>query len=125
MKQKHTNAGFVSRQVADDGYGVSYIIVGEDLINFHVSSKHSCSQTVSKASSLPAGVQVQSSYTWQHLGGSVVSSFTPQLGELEHSSFCHFSIPSLYLILNHKTQAEQPGLLPSFHFLIPMLFAIL
>uniref|UniRef100_A0A671X9I2 carnitine O-palmitoyltransferase n=1 Tax=Sparus aurata TaxID=8175 RepID=A0A671X9I2_SPAAU len=33
--------------VADDGYGVSYIIVGEDMINFHVSSKHSCSQTVS------------------------------------------------------------------------------
>uniref|UniRef100_A0A3Q2QS61 carnitine O-palmitoyltransferase n=2 Tax=Cyprinodontoidei TaxID=8087 RepID=A0A3Q2QS61_FUNHE len=36
--------------VADDGYGVSYIIVGEDLINFHVSSKHSCSETVSKTS---------------------------------------------------------------------------
>ncbi|XP_058509113.1 carnitine O-palmitoyltransferase 1, liver isoform [Solea solea] len=31
--------------VADDGYGVSYIIVGEELINFHVSSKHSCSET--------------------------------------------------------------------------------
>lgn len=37
-----------SHQVADDGYGVSYIIVGEDMINFHVSSKHSCSETVSK-----------------------------------------------------------------------------
>uniref|UniRef100_A0A3Q3QJU0 carnitine O-palmitoyltransferase n=1 Tax=Monopterus albus TaxID=43700 RepID=A0A3Q3QJU0_MONAL len=36
--------------VADDGYGVSYIIVGEDMINFHVSSKYSCSETVSKAS---------------------------------------------------------------------------
>lgn len=34
-------------QVADDGYGVSYIIVGEDMINFHVSSKYSCNQTVS------------------------------------------------------------------------------
>ncbi|XP_028310480.1 carnitine O-palmitoyltransferase 1, liver isoform [Gouania willdenowi] len=31
--------------VADDGYGVSYIIVGEDMINFHVSSKHSCTDT--------------------------------------------------------------------------------
>ncbi|XP_003964428.1 carnitine O-palmitoyltransferase 1, liver isoform [Takifugu rubripes] len=31
--------------VADDGYGVSYIITGEDMINFHVSSKHSCNQT--------------------------------------------------------------------------------
>uniref|UniRef100_A0A667XXD4 carnitine O-palmitoyltransferase n=1 Tax=Myripristis murdjan TaxID=586833 RepID=A0A667XXD4_9TELE len=31
--------------VADDGYGVSYIIVGEDMINFHVSSKYSCSDT--------------------------------------------------------------------------------
>lgn len=31
--------------VADDGYGVSYIIVGEDMINFHVSSKYSCNDT--------------------------------------------------------------------------------
>ncbi|XP_032076741.1 carnitine O-palmitoyltransferase 1, liver isoform isoform X1 [Thamnophis elegans] len=31
--------------VADDGYGVSYIIVGEDLINFHISSKFSCTET--------------------------------------------------------------------------------
>lgn len=31
--------------VADDGYGVSYIIVGENLINFHISSKHSSSET--------------------------------------------------------------------------------
>ncbi|XP_070399118.1 carnitine O-palmitoyltransferase 1, liver isoform isoform X3 [Nothobranchius furzeri] len=34
--------------VADDGYGVSYIIVGEDMINFHVSSKYSCSETDSR-----------------------------------------------------------------------------
>lgn len=27
--------------VADDGYGVSYIIAGEGLIFFHISSKHS------------------------------------------------------------------------------------
>ncbi|XP_048101290.1 LOW QUALITY PROTEIN: carnitine O-palmitoyltransferase 1, liver isoform [Alosa alosa] len=31
--------------VADDGYGVSYIIVGDNMINFHVSCKHSCSET--------------------------------------------------------------------------------
>ncbi|XP_062973116.1 carnitine O-palmitoyltransferase 1, liver isoform isoform X2 [Elgaria multicarinata webbii] len=31
--------------VADDGYGVSYIIVGDDLISFHVSSKFSCLET--------------------------------------------------------------------------------
>lgn len=41
-----------SRQVADDGYGVSYIIVGEDMINFHVSCKHSCKETVSQMSFL-------------------------------------------------------------------------
>uniref|UniRef100_A0A8C7J803 carnitine O-palmitoyltransferase n=1 Tax=Oncorhynchus kisutch TaxID=8019 RepID=A0A8C7J803_ONCKI len=28
-----------------DGYGVSYIIVGEDMINYHVSCKHSFSET--------------------------------------------------------------------------------
>ena len=33
--------------VADDGYGVSYIINGEDCIFFHVSCKKSCPQTVS------------------------------------------------------------------------------
>lgn len=33
--------------VADDGYGVSYIIAGEDTIFFHVSSKKSCPITVS------------------------------------------------------------------------------
>lgn len=32
--------------VADDGYGVSYIIAGEDLIFFHISSKISCPTTV-------------------------------------------------------------------------------
>lgn len=31
--------------VADDGYGVSYIIVGENLINLHISSKHSSPET--------------------------------------------------------------------------------
>lgn len=33
-------------QVADDGYGVSYIIVGENLITFHISSKFSSPDTV-------------------------------------------------------------------------------
>ncbi|KAG8433947.1 hypothetical protein GDO86_012345 [Hymenochirus boettgeri] len=33
--------------VADDGYGVSYIIVGENLINFHISCKVSSHETVS------------------------------------------------------------------------------
>ena len=33
--------------VADDGYGVSYIIAGEDLVFFHVSAKVSASNTVS------------------------------------------------------------------------------
>lgn len=33
-------------QVADDGYGVSYIIIGENLITFHISSKFSCPRTV-------------------------------------------------------------------------------
>uniref|UniRef100_A0AAY4A6L0 carnitine O-palmitoyltransferase n=1 Tax=Denticeps clupeoides TaxID=299321 RepID=A0AAY4A6L0_9TELE len=31
--------------VADDGYGVSYSIIGENIINFHISCKHSCPQT--------------------------------------------------------------------------------
>uniref|UniRef100_A0A672GD68 Carnitine O-palmitoyltransferase 1, muscle isoform n=1 Tax=Salarias fasciatus TaxID=181472 RepID=A0A672GD68_SALFA len=33
------------KKVADDGYGVSYIIVGENLITFHISSKFSCPDT--------------------------------------------------------------------------------
>lgn len=34
--------------VADDGYGVSYIVAGEDLLFFHISSKNSCKQTSSE-----------------------------------------------------------------------------
>lgn len=33
--------------MADDGYGVSYMIAGEDTIFFHISSKFSSSETVS------------------------------------------------------------------------------
>jgi carnitine O-palmitoyltransferase 1 len=32
--------------VTERGYGVSYIVVGEDLIGFHISSKHSAENTV-------------------------------------------------------------------------------
>lgn len=32
--------------VADDGYGVSYIVAGEDLLFFHISSKRICPLTV-------------------------------------------------------------------------------
>jgi len=31
--------------VADDGYGVSYIVAGEDTLFFHISSKRSCPET--------------------------------------------------------------------------------
>uniref|UniRef100_A0A0K8TTA0 carnitine O-palmitoyltransferase n=1 Tax=Tabanus bromius TaxID=304241 RepID=A0A0K8TTA0_TABBR len=46
--KKHPNcisAGGGFGPVADDGYGVSYIIAGEDLIFFHVSAKRSCPTT--------------------------------------------------------------------------------
>lgn len=33
--------------MADDGYGVSYMIAGENTIFFHISSKFSSSETVS------------------------------------------------------------------------------
>ncbi|XP_075945980.1 carnitine O-palmitoyltransferase 1, muscle isoform [Anarhichas minor] len=38
---KYVGAGGGFGPVADDGYGVSYIIVGENLITFHISSKFS------------------------------------------------------------------------------------
>ena len=34
-------------QVADDGYGVSYIIAGEDIIFYHITCKVSSQLTVS------------------------------------------------------------------------------
>ncbi|XP_074028252.1 carnitine O-palmitoyltransferase whd isoform X2 [Leptinotarsa decemlineata] len=46
--KKHPNcisAGGGFGPVADDGYGVSYIIAGEDLLFFHVSNKKSCPTT--------------------------------------------------------------------------------
>jgi carnitine O-palmitoyltransferase 1 len=42
-----TAAGGGFGPVADDGYGVSYIFTGEDMIFFHISSKKSCDKTVS------------------------------------------------------------------------------
>lgn len=39
-----TGGGF--GPVADDGYGVSYIIGGDHTISFHISSKVSCPTTV-------------------------------------------------------------------------------
>lgn len=48
-----TNPEFISAgggfgPVADDGYGVSYIVAGEDVIFFHISCKKSCNETVSR-----------------------------------------------------------------------------
>ena len=37
--------------MSDDGYGVSYMIAGEDTIFFHISSKNSCDHTVSSEKS--------------------------------------------------------------------------
>ncbi|CAF0890566.1 unnamed protein product [Didymodactylos carnosus] len=44
-ERSKTNSGGGFGPVADDGYGVSYIIAGEDLIFFHISSKKSSSAT--------------------------------------------------------------------------------
>ncbi|KAM6436351.1 carnitine O-palmitoyltransferase 1, muscle isoform 1-T2 [Liasis olivaceus] len=44
----YVSAGGGFGPVADDGYGVSYIIVGENLIMFHISSKFSSPETDSK-----------------------------------------------------------------------------
>ncbi|XP_053260806.1 carnitine O-palmitoyltransferase 1, muscle isoform [Podarcis raffonei] len=44
----HVSSGGGFGPVADDGYGVSYIIAGENLITFHVSSKFSSPETDSK-----------------------------------------------------------------------------
>jgi len=38
--------------VSDDGYGVSYIVAGENTLFFHISSKISCPTTVSVYSSI-------------------------------------------------------------------------
>lgn len=38
---------FIFVQVADDGYGLSYSLMGDNMINFHISCKHSCPLTVS------------------------------------------------------------------------------
>lgn len=45
---KYISAGGGFGPVADDGYGVSYIVAGEDVIFFHISSKRSSGQTDSK-----------------------------------------------------------------------------
>lgn len=42
---EYVSAGGGFGPVADDGYGVSYIIAGEDTIFFHISSKRSSPET--------------------------------------------------------------------------------
>lgn len=42
---KFATAGGGFGPVADNGYGVSYIIVGEDILSFHISSKRSADNT--------------------------------------------------------------------------------
>ncbi|XP_072291402.1 carnitine O-palmitoyltransferase 1, muscle isoform [Eucyclogobius newberryi] len=42
---RYVSSGGGFGPVADDGYGVSYIIVGENLITFHISCKFSCPDT--------------------------------------------------------------------------------
>ncbi|XP_055951859.1 carnitine O-palmitoyltransferase 1, liver isoform-like isoform X1 [Argiope bruennichi] len=44
----HISAGGGFGPVADDGYGVSYIIAGEDIVFFHISSKISSPETDSE-----------------------------------------------------------------------------
>lgn len=45
--------------VADDGYGVSYIIAGEDIVFFHVSAKKSCPTTDAERFSQRIGTALQ------------------------------------------------------------------
>jgi carnitine O-palmitoyltransferase 1 len=45
---RHISAGGGFGPVADDGYGVSYIVAGEDVLFFHISSKRSSSATDSQ-----------------------------------------------------------------------------
>lgn len=45
-RQKFATAGGGFGPVDDNGYGVSYIVVGEDILSFHISSKRSASNTV-------------------------------------------------------------------------------
>ncbi|XP_038242777.2 carnitine O-palmitoyltransferase 1, muscle isoform [Dermochelys coriacea] len=46
--EDHVSSGGGFGPVADDGYGVSYIIAGENLITFHISSKFSSPETDSR-----------------------------------------------------------------------------
>eukprot|EP00918_Siedleckia_nematoides_P012688 GHVU01027769.1.p1 GENE.GHVU01027769.1~~GHVU01027769.1.p1 ORF type:complete len:764 (+),score=90.89 GHVU01027769.1:170-2461(+) len=53
MLDLHKNPSLISAgggfgPVADDGYGVSYIIAGENVIFFHISCKRGCNETDSK-----------------------------------------------------------------------------
>ncbi|XP_076200442.1 carnitine O-palmitoyltransferase 1, liver isoform-like isoform X3 [Aptenodytes patagonicus] len=65
--------------VADDGYGVSYIILDENSIHFHVSSKISCSETVFRSFIPPIAVENKSIYYDQFKG---IQNSTMQLQNL-------------------------------------------
>lgn len=58
-----------SWQVADDGYGVSYIIIGENMINLHISCKHSCPQTVSTLTWVFFFITISLLFFWNYRKG--------------------------------------------------------
>uniref|UniRef100_A0A8C7XIF7 Carnitine O-palmitoyltransferase 1, muscle isoform n=1 Tax=Oryzias sinensis TaxID=183150 RepID=A0A8C7XIF7_9TELE len=66
---KYVGAGGGFGPVADDGYGVSYIIVGENLITFHISSKFSSPNTDSYRfgqNIQRAMIDIQTLFTLEH-----------------------------------------------------------
>ncbi|XP_027563091.1 carnitine O-palmitoyltransferase 1, muscle isoform-like, partial [Neopelma chrysocephalum] len=63
----HVSSGGGFGPVADDGYGVSYIIAGENLITFHISSKFSSPETVREGGTGAGGGGIGG--LWGHLWG--------------------------------------------------------
>ena len=93
--------------MADDGYGVSYIIVGENLITFHISSKFSSPDTVR--------ADKYSDAYYRSICLSFIPSFSPSVCDRLQDSFrfgqhigkAMLDIQALFKSENDKKMVEQ------------------
>lgn len=86
--KKHPNcisAGGGFGPVADDGYGVSYIVAGEDLIFFHISSKKTCGTTVNTTKSTKTfWKRVQLPYSFFQSSERFAQEIARALADMKH-----------------------------------------
>lgn len=110
MEMDRFSGGF--GPVADDGYGVSYIVAGEDLLFFHISSKRICPLTVKPIQFC----ECFSSEKWIPLArifNAFFLYFHRIRSDSRNKSIKHCSIWGRYLMKHKSNSVHQPTKCPN------------